>query len=157
MNRSWILMPNPATPFSIVLAFGLFRPLLLILTLLLFFVFLLSLLVYPVLEFVKSQHKRTSRLLLFIILLWRPDGWLPSDEVSSMDVVLIAKNGLRDKWNLRLVIEIFPWLRKQRPSFRPPHKEKRHDLFILLEAIDEQLAHGGSKSTKSTSISEWKG
>ena len=75
------------------------------------------------------------------------------------DVVLIADNAPRDEWNLGRVIDTFPDregnVRRVRLRTKKKKELERHvNSLVLLEAVDEQLAPGGSKSADPTSDSK---
>ena len=75
------------------------------------------------------------------------------------DVVLISENAPRDEWSLARIIETFPDregnVRRVRLRTKKKKELERHvNSLVLLEAADEQLAPGGSKSAEPTSVSE---
>ena len=75
------------------------------------------------------------------------------------DVVLISENAPRDEWNLARIIETFPDregnVRRVRLRTKKKKELERHvNSLVLLEAVGEQLAPGGSKSAEPTSITK---
>ena len=79
--------------------------------------------------------------------------------VAVGDIVLIAENAPRDEWNLARLIETFPDregnVRRVRLRTKKKKELERHvNSLVLLEAVDEQLAPGGSKPADSTSVSK---
>ena len=76
--------------------------------------------------------------------------------VKIGDVVLVAENSPRDNWNIARIIETFPdregKVRRVRLRTKKKKELERHvNSLVLLEAVDEDLAPGGSDSAEPTS------